>query len=414
MAEITDKEILDTLHLSSRVAAEVLLTGKSTINDRRRKLAEGLYNDSEFSINDRLITVADGRKLLELAGEDPDDYEITIKTGTYGDGLFTNQILTRKKVGSETGPAWPVIQQPAPIKVKKPKAAPSLVHDWKTAVIWADTQFGFRQVNQSGEDIHLEQFHDNDAIDVAWAIIGELNPHKTIGAGDIIDLPSQSRWAQEAGFALTTQRSLDECYMRMAQLRDLTSGEIDLIEGNHDKRLQGFIETNALSAFGLRKSGLPTSWPVMSLPNLLRLDELDITYHDAYPAAHVWVNDVLKVEHGTKANANGSTMQRYLKDEPHFSRAAGHSHRLEVISRTTYDRAGRIQSFGINPGCLCRVDGTVPSFHSAVGSDGRSREVFEDWQQGISVVRYTDTEIYPQAVPIVDGKAFFEGQMFQA
>lgn len=411
--KISTEDLLGTLHLSGRKAAEALGVNESSVRRRRKALNEGIRTEDVREIHDRIITIDDARQLIRLSGDDPDLYEIQIKAGAYGNEdnkQYTNQILLkeRKKVGKDAEPEWPVIQPAAPVKANPPKSAPALIKGWKTAVLWADTQFGYRHI----EDEYIP-FHDDAAIDTAWAIVRELNPHLTVGLGDILDLPSQSRWAQEASFANTTQKTLDTCHHRMAQLRDSMSGKIVLIEGNHDKRLQNFVETNALAAFGLRKAGLPESWPVMSIPNLLRLDELDIQYQDAYPAAHYWVNDKLKVEHGTKANSNGSTMQKYLRDEPHFSRAAGHSHRLEVNARTTYDRLGRIQSYGINPGCLCRVDGAVPSVHGAVGADGRHAEVFEDWQQGVAVIRYTDDEIYPSIVPIIDGRAFFEGQVFE-
>ncbi len=412
--KLTTADILRTLHLTGAEAAEVLGVNPSSVTRRRVKLAKSAREDTVKDIHNRIITIDDARELIRLSGDDPDDYDIQIKAGAYGSDespQYTNQILIKKKKGGKDGnePQWPVIQPAAPVRVSPPAAAPTLLRGWKTAVIFADTQFGYRHI----EDEYVP-FHDDAAIDTAWAISRALNPHVVGGAGDILDLPSQSRWAQEASFAQTTQKTLDTCHYRMAQLRDSVSGEIILIEGNHDKRLQNYVETNALAAFGLRKAGLPASWPVMSIPNLLRLDELDIQYQDAYPAAHYWINNKLKVEHGTKANSNGSTMQKYLRDEPHFSRAAGHSHRLEINSRTTYDRLGRIQSFGINPGCLCRVDGAVPSVHGAVGADGHHAEVFEDWQQGIAVIRYTDDDVYPSIVPIIDGRAFFEGQVFQA
>ena len=411
--KLTTEDILGTLHLTGAKAAEVLGVNTSSVTRRRAKLNLAVRKDIVTEIHDRIITIDDARQLIRLSGDDPDLYEIQIKAGAYGNEenrQYTNQILLKeKKSATDNVPAWPVIQPAAPVRVSPPAAAPTLLRGWKTAVVFADTQFGYRHI-----DDEYIPFHDDAAIDTAWALSREINPHVVVGAGDILDLPSQSRWAQEASFAQTTQKALDACHYRMAQLRDSVSGEIVLIEGNHDKRMQNFVETNALSAFGLKKAGLPESWPVMSIPNLLRLDELDIQYQDAYPAAHYWINDKLKVEHGTKANSNGSTMQKYLRDEPHFSRAAGHSHRLELNTRTTYDRMGRIQSFGINPGCLCRVDGAVPSVHGGIGADGRHAEVFEDWQQGIAVIRYTEDEIHPTLVPIIDGRAFFEGQVFDS
>ena len=37
-------------------------------------------------------------------------------------------------------------------------------------------------------------------------------------------------------------------------------------------------------------------------------------------------------------------------------------------------------------GCLARIDGAVPSYHSGVDEDGRPERYIEDWQQGLGVV----------------------------
>jgi predicted phosphodiesterase len=301
-------------------------------------------------------------------------------------------------------PAWPVIDRPAPLPV--PKATGGLIRKWKTAVAGADSQIGFRNV-----DGELDPFHDAAAMALFTALVEIENPDRVVLAGDIIDLAEQGRWTQEAGFALTTQASIDATYRWLYDLRDAApSALIDLIEGNHDKRLQNFVEINAKSAFGLKRAGWPDEWPVMSIPYLLRLDELKVTYHDAYPNAHVWINNNLRAEHGTKVNSNGSTAQRYLNETPHVSRLFGHTHRQEVVQRTTWDRMGKIRSQAINPGCLCRVDGAVPGVHSSIGANGKPATYYEDWQQGAAVIRYTDDEFFVELVQFDDGKTFYQGQ----
>ena len=180
------------------------------------------------------------------------------------------------------------------------------------------------------------------------------------------------------------------------------------------KFYQNFVELNAKSAFGLRRAEWPDEWPVMSMPYLLRLNELDVTYHDAYPNAHVWVNDVLRAEHGDKVNSKGSTAQRYLADTPHVSRLFGHTHRQEVVQRTTWDRAGKIKSAAINPGCLCRVDGAVPSVHGSIGANGQPSTVYEDWQQGAAIIRYTDDQFFVELVQFEDGMTVYGGKELRA
>jgi predicted phosphodiesterase len=327
-------------------------------------------------------------------------------------GGFWNKLNNVRPLDAQSGgePLWPVIQPAAPVVVAGISPIPRPSSRWKTAVLMADTQIGFRRY----EDGTLDPFHDDAAMDVALQIVALENPDRTVVMGDILDLSEQGKFAQEAAFANTTQAALDRTHLFGAQMRAATDGLVDWIEGNHDKRMQNFIEANAKAAFGLRQANMPDSWPVMSIPNLLRLAELDITYRDAYPVAHVWINDYLRAEHGTKVNSNGSTAQKYMNETPHISRAFGHTHRLEALSRTTYDRQGKLRSMAINPGCLCRVDGAVPSVHGAIGAGGRPATVYEDWQNGVAVIRYTDDEFFVDLVQIEDGHTVYMGQEINA
>src|SRR5690606_21530085 len=157
-----------------------------------------------------------------------------------------------------------------------------------------------------------------------------------------------------------------------------------LIEGNHDKRLQGFIETTALAAFGPRKAGWPESWPVMSIPNLLRLDELNITYYDAYPAATYWDNDFVRNTHGTKANSRGRTTAQYADDGADRSLWAGRRKRWAVSYTTViWPRGGPNAPVDANPGCMSPTDGAVPRHDGGLRPHGSSARLVGEWQQGI-------------------------------
>lgn len=363
----------------------------------------------------------DREAILKMFGWDPEEYRIlepleethwTMGAWTNHRYKFRTQRINSEGEFDEEYPKWPVVQ-PAPAVVIKPSKIikTARASKWKTAIVGSDTQFGYRFV----DDDLTETFHDEAAISVFHQIIALENPDQTIIAGDIGDFAAQGTFVQESGFARNTQPTIDRMGLFGAQLRADTSGKIVWIEGNHDKRLQKFVEINAVSALGLRRANWPKSYPVMSIPNLCGLDELDIIYKDAYPAAHWWINDKLRAEHGDRSNASGSTSNKYAVETPHFSRVFGHSHRLEVMPRTTYDRAGRISSKFINTGCLCRTDGTVPSVHGAKGADGRSATVYENWQNGLAVFRYRDDgDFFVNLVAIEDGLTFYEGQEIRA
>jgi len=352
----------------------------------------------------------DWRAWLAEKGTDPEEVTFTFGVTSSPNGGYWNKLLNVKKknfVDGQELPKWPVIQKPATVYKLRPVTPTPRATKFKTAVVGADTQIGFDMDNAG----NLIPYHDDAAIDLFQQIVGLENPDQTIIAGDILDLTEQGRWAQEERFARTTQPSLERGRLFAAETRARTSGVIQWIEGNHDKRMQSFMEANAKSAMGLRRAGYPDEWPAMSLPFLIGLDEFDTGYTDAYPAGAHWICDDLRVIHGTKSVAKGSTASQYANETPHISTIFGHSHRLEVQSKTIFDRAGKIRTMNVNPGCLCRVDGMVPSVHGARHLDGSKATYWENWQQGVTVIRYRDDgQFYVELVQIDSGRAFHGGQ----
>jgi hypothetical protein len=315
------------------------------------------------------------------------------------------------------GPAWPVVQ-PAPQAVirgrKPPRRSPALIRKWGTGILLPDPQIGFRLIDEV-----LDPFHDDGAMDVALQVAAahehECGVDKMINLGDYLDLATMSRFIQEAAFAQTMQPAVDRGYRFMAEQRATApNADLVLIEGNHDRRLQNFITTNALAAFGLKQAQRPKSWPVLSLPHLLRLDEMDVTYIDAWPAGEYWVNQNLRCIHGNKVRSSGSTANAVVKDNPAISTVMGHIHRIETHYKTIGTRNGPLRTAAISPGCLCRVDGAVPSVNGSTGLDGQPAVHWEDWQQGVGVVKYTDDRFFVTVHQIVDGATVVGGQEFKA
>ena len=342
-------------------------------------------------------------------GQDPDAVTFTWGWTSNPSGGFWNKLnnVRPKKAAEGGGPEWPVIQPAKRVKVTVKGTPKAAVRDMKLAIKGADTQIGYRLLPDGSAD----PFHDDAAMAVFVQVCHEYQPDKIQILGDFLDLASQGRFAQEASFAQTTQMSLDRGHQFLAELRAACpDAEIVVIEGNHDKRMQNFIEANALAAFGLKRAGLPESWPVMSLPYLLRLDELNVQYVDAYPAATDWDNDQTRNIHGTKANSKGSTTSQYVHELPHLNTWAGHTHRTEITYRSVLGPRGEaVESYSANPGCLCRTDGAVPSVNGAIGADGHAARVVENWQQGFGLAYYNETESWPFVFRIRDGRAIIDG-----
>jgi predicted phosphodiesterase len=237
-----------------------------------------------------------------------------------------------------------------------------------------------------------------------------------VNLGDFLDLPSQGRFEQEAAFASTTQAAFDRGHLFLQQQRQAAGpkAKIVLVEGNHDRRMEKFITANMLSAFGLRRANT-AELPAMSIPYLLRLEEIGVEYIDAYPAGAYWITESLRAIHGTKARSNGSTAAAYTNADPHISTIFGHSHRLEIQSKTVYNGAGAIRSVAVSPGCLCRVDGAVPSVNGSTHIDGSPARHWENWQQGVAVITVEPSgEFFTELVQIKDGAAWFRGKKFIA
>lgn len=309
---------------------------------------------------------------------------------------------------------WTPVHRAVPVKINAPKKERPISGGWKTAVCLPDPQIGFRDLNGK-----LDPFHDERAMDVALKIINWLEMNErvdvVVNLGDFLDLPAQGRFEQEPAFAHTTQHAIDRGHKFLVQQRAAAGpkAKIVLVEGNHDRRMEKFIVSNAASAFGLKKANDKEGLPVMSLPYLLRLDEIGVEYIDAYPAGAYWLNNRLRAIHGTKVRSGGSTAAAYTNDTPHISTIFGHVHRQELQSKTVYDRAGAIKSMAVSPGCLCRVDGAVPSVNGSTHINGAPAQYFENWQQGVAIIKYKDSgQFFVDLVQIEDGKAMFRGKEF--
>jgi len=305
------------------------------------------------------------------------------------------------------GPSWPVIEPGKPVKLPPLKARPDKSRDWQTAVILPDIQIGYFRL----ADDSLEATHDEQALEVALAVLKDADPDVVVLVGDNLDLPEFGKYLTTAPFQRTTQAAIDRATLLSAQLRHAAPrARIVWIAGNHEERLPRMIATNASAAFGLRRGNLPESWPVMSVPFLCRFDDYDIEFLAGYPASMYWINERLRVIHGDRVNSSGVTASKYLAKEK-VSVVYGHIHRREWAEITRQDHDGPRTILAASPGCLCRVDGAIPSVKGGTDLDGRPIVRYEDWQQGLCVVDFQpgDGDFHLEMVPIRSGTARWRG-----
>ena len=309
----------------------------------------------------------------------------------------------------ETGPEWPVVQ-PGPT-IKLPKSITTKKKTaLKTCVVLPDMQIGYFR-NRDGE---LEATHDEDAIAIALAITKDINPDLLVMVGDNLDLPELGKYRLSPAFQQTTQASIDRATEICAETRTAApNAEISWLAGNHEERLTNFMLDNAMAAFGIKQGKHPESWPVLSIPNLCRLDDFGIKYLSGYPASMVWINEHIKVIHGDIVRSGGSTAHAYLKREK-ISVIYGHIHRREWAEMTREDYDGPKTVTAASPGCLARIDGAVPSTKGGTDLDGRPLTRYEDWQQGLAVVQYEegDGKFNMEMVTIREGWSLYRDKEY--
>lgn len=312
----------------------------------------------------------------------------------------------------ESGPEWPVIQPGPAVRLPKPRASKT-ASDVRTAVILPDIQIGFYRRS----DGLLEPIHDEYALEIALAVLRDARPDVVILVGDNLDFCELGRYVVQAAYRDTTQATIDRGAVLAAQLRDAAGPDARIlwIAGNHEERLPKMILNNAAAAFGLKRGNLPDEWPVLSVPVLCRFEEYGIEYLPGYPASSVWINQRLRVIHGDKVHSAGSTAHKYLGAEK-TSVVYGHVHRREWAERTRQDYDGIRTIMAASPGCLCRIDGVVPSTKAGYDLDGRPLgNIAENWQQGLAVVEYQDDDGWfnYEQIPIHEGRARWRGKTYQ-
>jgi hypothetical protein len=378
-----------------------------------------LVNAGPPTDGDKAFIAGKVAELIERSGIDPEDIGRITKVNLWqqgfkdadGEGQVQDLVGIQLAPTWADGPQWPVVQPAAPTVVRYPAKPRRPVQGNVTAIL-PDPQFGYRRF----PDGTLDPFHDEAALDVALQIAQAAGATTVVWLGDGADLPEWSSKFQVAPeFVETTQPTLDVFHLYLARSRSLVgeAGRVVLLEGNHDDRLSQAIIRNAKSAMRLRPAmTTPETWPVLSMQNLLRLDDIGVEYVGGYPAGKVKVaagNDrtpPLYAIHGERLD-----VAKVAKAE-RVSFVQGHAHHKQDRYET-YDLDGEpLVVNAWSPGCLCRIDGAVPSQKGGTDAHGRPVRRIEAWQQGVGIVTELEDGSWSKENVLIDrGRAIFRGQL---
>ncbi len=313
----------------------------------------------------------------------------------------------------ESGPEWPVIHMGPAIKLPNSTVKPKKALQFKTDIVVPDMQIGY----YTGRDGQLEPTHDEKAIQIAIAMIKDVQPERIVCVGDNLDLPEMGKYLTTPAYQRTTQAAIDRATTFCAEIRAAAPhAKIVWLAGNHEERMPKYLLMNAAAAYGLRKGNTPNSWPVLSVPYLCRMDEFNVEYRPGYPASDFWINEKLRVIHGDRVKSSGSTAHVYLNNEK-TSVIYGHIHRIETAYKTREDFDGPRTIMAASPGCLARIDGAIPSTKGGVDLDGRPLTRHENWQQGLGIVTYEDEGQHRftyNVIPIYNGWALYNGKEYKS
>ena len=288
---------------------------------------------------------------------------------------------------------------PIKINVSLPKRRKPRKRKSTKVFLFPDPHVGFERDIRNGK---LYNFHDRRAMDVAIQLIKESQPDVVVLLGDILDLAEWSdKFFKTPESALVTRPALLETAWWITQIRlAAPDAEIVYLEGNHEQRLPKLIATYLPPAFDLVGVG-NVKWPVLSIPNLLDLDTLGVTWVPGYPKNEYWVTDNFRIVHGETVRAKSGATTKVVVEERHYGEAFGHIHRVELATKTVDNRYGKQYLTVISPGCLSHIDGRVP---------GRGSHY--NWQNGVGEVEVVDGKIQPLLTYIHEGIAIKNGQEF--
>tara|TARA_R100001594_G_scaffold118120_4_gene153412 strand:+ start:948 stop:2303 length:1356 start_codon:yes stop_codon:yes gene_type:complete len=352
-----------------------------------------IRDDEEISVSSKGIrTIAD---LMNAARLDPGDWTVESVTPNYWESVRADgginphfQIRARFKRFPEWAEAITAPQPLPQVRRDSPK---------RKALFIPDTQHGFRRM-ESGE---MEPMHDVRACALAVEVVREWQPDIIYLLGDHLDLAPWSKYSKPASVMQTTNATLRSVHDWIAEIRRAARhADIYYCEGNHESRIYRSIVDRLGEAENLRTATGERA--VLSIPNLLDLDSLDVKYIEPYGKEHVlW--DKIGVSHGTKhGNKVGALLSKRLPGST-YSWVQGHDHKLALGTRAIHEK-GKIRHItGMCPGTLSRVDGAVPGV-----------SLYPNWSQGLGFAVIAGSDAHMWVSPILNGTICVSGRVLTA
>ncbi|WP_189055272.1 metallophosphoesterase family protein [Longimycelium tulufanense] len=242
-------------------------------------------------------------------------------------------------------------------------------------------------------------YEDRRAVKALLRFLKEYQPDEVVQIGDLMDYPQPSRWSRGTAAEYEGSVFKDSEYARknfLAPLRDVFSGPVGVIEGNHDLRPRTYLSRYAPALAGAGAFDMET---------LLDFDGFGIQrLPDFYDLAPGWV-----VTHGHLGGIRLSQIagNTALNAAKKFGASVmmGHTHRLGMGSHTT-GYGGKVTKTvtGVEVGNLMNMKAA-----------GYLKGGTGNWQQGFAIAHINDKkDVRVDLVPVRSGRFTVDGDIYSA
>lgn len=253
-------------------------------------------------------------------------------------------------------------------------------------------------------------FHDENLHYLFCGWLEENDPDELVALGDKVDFPDISRHRLDPENTAVVNECIQAGYDLFRGYRlAAPNTRMQFMPGNHDERIRNILldKPSVQPLYGVKVADTPEEEgpAVLTLPHLLRLDELGIEYVDPqgpYDLAQINLSAKLAVRHGWIARQGSGVSALATLEHLGYSIIVGHTHRQSIIYKTTHDIDSDPTTLtAAEAGCMCRIDQEVRK-----GRKWPNFTPLPDWQQG-----FTTVTVHPDGFFRIENATYVNGTL---
>jgi len=233
-------------------------------------------------------------------------------------------------------------------------------------------------------DIHVP-YQSEASLSAMLSFSKWWRPDEIFIIGDLIDAEAFARFVKNPETELKAQEEFDEAVNVLEQIKKINpQAKICLVRGNHCYRLQKYLWSNAKPLAGLRD---------LTIESQLHLKHLGIEYCAQGRLEHRGI----VIKHGSVVRKYSGYTAKAELDKEGQSGVSGHTHRIGLHRHDNVNKP----HVWMECGCLCKKDMEYMEGEPA------------DWHHGFGIAHFYKTgEFLFNIIPIINGKALYDGKQF--